>query len=264
MIIKFCAIVCSALIVSACGKSSSGGSFNNVGSSTINPTEVTASKKVFKLDYLSNGCLGDNNADAVTDYLFSNSKHKMLTWHCATGVKGYDGNARLDLFIKYDPVLACYKKVEGDYNNVLYGLPYSDVSSVNCTTPATPIAQPKLSGEITSFDVTVKYAEWKPNDFRYVVTLHGSWKNTGNIPIAQYREVILMEQVDEPQGAGTEDRTESFSEDNILLPGQAIGGQIVDISELRMVPGAVFKYTLVIEDYHGEVIDSVSKQITIE
>lgn len=256
---KFSAIVCSAIIVSACSNSSSGGSSNSA-----NPTITATSKKVFKLDYLSNGCLGDNNADAVTEYQFSKSKYKMLAWNCATGVKGYDGNARLDLFIKYDAVLACYKKIEGDDGYVLYGLPFNDLSPVNCTTPATPIALPKLSGEITSFDVSVEYKEWKPNEPGYGVTLSGSWKNTGNIPLTQYKEVVLMEKVGEPQGAGAENKMESISADNILLPGQSISGHVIDISELSMVPGAVFKYTLVIENYYGEVIDSVSKQITIE
>jgi hypothetical protein len=252
-------VLCLVFALTACGNSSSNGPNTNT---NTNPEQVA--EKTFKLDFLSNGCLGAHNADAVTDFQFANNNHRMLSWRCVTGAEQFDGAPNFDLFIKFDKTAACYKKIEGDELNAYNGLLFNGRVSGSCASAFVPIAQPQFAGQILSFDVVSQYKESQPNGFRYGVLLSGSWQNTGNIPIAQYRETILIKRLSEPAESVPGLTEESYNSDNLLLPGEIGEGHLSDLSGSGFELGAQFEFTFIIKDYYGAIIASASKQITIE
>lgn len=215
-------------------------------------------EKELQFDFFDNDCLKGSNEDAKTDYDFMDNQYRMYSWSCTSGVNSNPFFKSVDLFLKYDHTLSCFKRDNGD-EQLIKGVLFNDKNKADCDKAAISVLNPELSAMVLDLDIAVNYNQLESGEDKYTMAPSYTIKNTGTLPLTQYRIKVRAKNIT----SGESFSTDYYSNKNILLPGDIISNLSSIDSGVDVILGSSWEYTVVILSYYQEVLGTGEKLVTI-
>ncbi len=129
----------------------------------------------YEISFDEKGCLITSNAEATTNVSVAGKELQLLTWNCSVGEEFFSFSPKkIDVYLEYDANQACYKKVDDEFVDIVYGL-----SNAQCGVLAAPLSLPIYRVDIVEFNVEAKIDSNDTASFSFSFKI----QNTGNMPV---------------------------------------------------------------------------------
>jgi hypothetical protein len=220
-------------------------------------TSFSSSKKSIQLEFFDNGCISKSNEDAITIYAFKSNQFRMYSWNCVTEVQGDTALKKLDIFLKFDTNLGCFKR-EQDNRLLVAGALYDDSQGAICTEPAKSVTAPELKIDIDSFNVAI-LTQTIDGAQHYTFIPTFSYRNTGNLALTQYTVLSKATNID----TGENVSTFQTSNHNIIVPGERTSESNLKFDFGELTIGSRWDITVRIANYYGDEVASRTIQVTV-
>lgn len=227
-------------------------------SSSSSSGKPTVAAKTLKISFSEDGCVKEHNADAFTEFDAFGEQRKLFAWSCVIDQPRTSSNQKLNLIYRYDQAAGCYRQ-DKKSNGLLLGALSTEINS-DCSSVVSAVLKPGYAAEIVTFDVSTKIDESSATGFSFKF----SWKNTGSLPLSQYRSSIKVEYAD-GEIAGQFFEVQELMYQDYVFPGDLIASSANQNSAYyafqSFKANQLYNVSFGIVDFYGTTIATVKKQV---
>lgn len=231
---------------------------NSSSSRSSSSSKSSVAAKALKISFSDDGCVKEHNADATTVFDTFGEQRKLFAWNCVKDQPRTISNQKLSLIYRYDQTASCYKQDKKN-SELLYGALSTEVNS-DCSILASAVLKPVYAAEIVTFDVFTKIDENSATGFSFKF----SWKNTGSLPLSQYRLNIKVEYAD-GEKAGQFFEAKELVYQQYAFPGDLITSTATQSSAYyafqSFKANQLYNVSFSIVDFYGTTLASEKKQV---